>query len=141
VLVWGDYTRTRLAMHDGVSALWAGLCTWVTLIAHPVRTLRPMLLLWLAEVAVLWAAWHLSRFLDARITEPGDWVALLLLFLVGQGILAWRCIVRGARYAAALEISGGLVRAPRRPDPWKESVGGPGGPQYPLGGDEYTVSL
>jgi hypothetical protein len=141
VLVWGDYTRTRLAMHDGVSAAWAGLCTWVTLIAHPVRTLRPMLLLWLAELAVLWGAFHLSGFLDARITEPGDWVPLLLLFAVGQGVLAWRCIVRGARYAAALEISGGLVRAPRRPDPWKEAVGGPGGPQYPIGGDEYTVSL
>ena len=29
LLVWGDYTRARLALHDGVSALWAGICTWI----------------------------------------------------------------------------------------------------------------
>jgi hypothetical protein len=29
-----------------------------------------------------------------------------------------------------------------RPDPWKESIGGPGGPRYPLEeGDEYGVAL
>ena len=100
-----------------------------------------MLLLWLCEVAVLWGALQLSGFLDARIVVPTDWVPLLLLLLVGLAVIAWRCIVRAARYAAALEISGGLVRAPRRPDPWKESIGGPGGPQYPLGGDEFTVSV
>jgi hypothetical protein len=141
ILTWGDYTRTRLALHDGVSALWAGLCTWITLIAHPVRTLRPMLLLLVCELAVLWGAWLLAGFLQARIVTPGDWVPLLLLWLLGLAVIAWRCIVRAARYAAAVEISGGLIRAPRRPDPWKESVGGPGGPQYPLGGDEFSVSF
>jgi hypothetical protein len=28
-----------------------------------------------------------------------------------------------------------------RPDPWKDSVGGPGGPRYPIGGDEHLVQL
>lgn len=141
ILSWGDYTRTRLALHDGVSALWAGLCTWVTLFAHPLRSLRPLLLLWLCELVVLWGALQLARVLEARIDTPGDWLPLLALTLVGPAAIAWRCVVRGARYAAALEVCGELVRAPRRPDPWKEAVGGPGGPQYPIGGDEYGVSL
>ncbi len=137
VLVWGDYTRTRLAMHDGVSALWAGICTWIAILAHPVRTLRPMFFLWVIEAGALWSAWKLGDFLDERIVTPGDWIPLLALLGLGQAVLLWRCIVRGARYGAALEISGEIVRAPRRPDPWKEAVGGPGGPQYPIGGDEY----
>ena len=42
LLVWGDYTRTRLALHDTASALWAGICTAFTMLRHPVRTLsRP----------------------------------------------------------------------------------------------------
>jgi hypothetical protein len=141
ILLWGDYTRARIALHDGVSALWAGLCTWITLIRHPVRTIRPYAFLALFEVLALLGAWQFTLFFDAGITTPGDWLALLGLLAVGQLLLLWRCIVRGARYAAAVEISAQLIRAPRRPDPWKQAVGGPGGPQYPIGGDEYAVSL
>ena len=66
------------------------------------------------------------------------------LLVVGQVALAWRCVVRGARYAAALQVSSQLVRPLARPDPWRKSIGGPGGPRYPIGGDEadeYGVSL
>lgn len=140
ILLWGDYTRARIALHDGVSALWAGACAWTTLVRHPVRTLRPHLLLCGFEALALVVAWKCSGFLDARVTGPGGWPYVLGLFLVGQLLLCWRSIVRGARYAAAVEISAEIVRAPRRPDPWK-AVGGPGGPQYPIGQDEYTVSL
>lgn len=141
ILVWGDYTRARMALHDGVSAVWAGICTWTSIVAHPLRTLRPMFFLWVLEAVVLWGAWILGGVFEARLQGPGDWLPLLLLFALGQLVLLWRCIVRGARYGAALEISGEIVRMPRRPDPWKASVGGPGGPQYPIGGDEYAVSL
>ena len=141
ILVWGDYTRARMALHDGVSALWAGACAWFTLLRNPVRTLRPYLLLATAEGLGLFAAWQWVGFLDARVVSPDSWLPVLGLLIVGQLLLAWRCIVRGARYAAAVEISAEVIRAPRRPDPWKDTVGGPGGPQYPIGGDEYTVSL
>jgi len=50
-------------------------------------------------------------------------------------------IVRGSRYHAAVQVSREVVRPIARPDPWKESVGGPGGPRYPIGGDEYSVSM
>jgi hypothetical protein len=141
ILLWGDYTRARMALHDGVSALWAGACAWTTLLRHPLVTLRPHLLLGGFEALGLFAAWKCADALDARIDGPGDWTQVLGLLVLGQLLLCWRSIVRGARYAAAVEISAEIVRAPRRPDPWKDRVGGPGGPQYPIGGDEYTVSM
>jgi hypothetical protein len=141
ILLWGDYTRARIALHDGVSALWAGACAWTTLLRHPLRTLRPHLLLGGFEALAILIAWQLSGLLEARITGPGSWTWVLGLFLLGQALLCCRSIVRGARYAAAVEISAEVIRPPRRPDPWKDTVGGPGGPQYPIGGDEYTVSL
>ena len=141
ILLWGDYTRARIALHDGVSALWAGACAWITLLRHPLRTLRPHLLLGAFEALAIGIAWQWTGFFEARITGPGSWPWVLGLFVLGQALLCWRSIVRGARYAAAVEISAEVIRPPRRPDPWKDTVGGPGGPQYPIGGDEYTVSL
>lgn len=141
ILLWGDYTRARIALHDGVSAVWAGLCAWTTLLRHPVRTVRPHLLLGGFEAFAIVVAWQSTNLLEARITDSESWVPVLGLLLLGQALLCWRTIVRGARYAAAVEISAEVIRPPRRPDPWKDTVGGPGGPQYPIGGDEYTVSL
>ena len=50
--------------------------------------------------------------------------------------------IRGAGYYAAIKVSQEIVRPLSRPDPWK-SIGGPGGPQYPVGGggDEYGVAM
>jgi hypothetical protein len=141
VLVWGDYTRTRLALHGTSSAVWAGLCTWTTILLHPLRTLRPIALLWATEALVLGLAWFLSRKLQAALGADPGWVPLLLLVILGQLILFWRTIVRGARYSAAVQISHNLIRPLPRPDPWKQTVGGPGGPRYPIDDDEYGVAL
>ena len=53
-----------------------------------------------------------------------------------------------ARYHAAVQVSRDVVTPIARPDPWKSSVGGPGGPRYPIetgepgdAADEYAVSL
>ena len=139
VLVWGDYTRTRLALHDTSSAVWAGLCTWATLIVHPIRTLRPVFLLWIAETTVLGAAWLVSGRLETTLAADRTWLPLLLVALLGQLALFWRTIVRGARYSAAVQVSHQLIRPLPRPDPWKHTIGGPGGPRYPIDGDEYGV--
>jgi hypothetical protein len=139
VLVWGDYTRTRMALHDTSSAVWAGLCTWANLLLHPVRTLRPFFLLWAAETTVLAAAWLVSDRLQASLAADRTWLPLVLLVLVGQLALFWRTIVRGARYFAAVQVSHQLVRPLPRPDPWKHTIGGPGGPRYPIDADEYGV--
>jgi hypothetical protein len=141
VLVWGDYTRTRLALHDTSSALWAGLCTWWTIFRHPVRTLRPMIGLFAIEIAIVLVLGWLARSVEADIVRRPETFGVGILFATAQFALLWRVILRGARYHAAVQVSRDVVMPIARPDPWKASVGGPGGPRYPIGGDEYSVSI
>jgi hypothetical protein len=141
VLVWGDYSRTRLALHDTTSAVWSGLCTWFTLARHPLRTLRPVLLLGTIEVAMVVAAGVFARRIEGDLGQRSDLLGVGLLFTIGQFVLLWRVILRGARYHAAVQVSRIVVRPISRPDPWKASFGPPAGPRYPLGGDEYGMSL
>jgi len=141
ILVWGIYTRSRMALHDTTSAVWAGICSGALMVAHPLRTLIPMAALFAAQAVVLAAAGYFNDTTQARLGAPGDWTGVLVLFLLTIVTLAWRTIVRGAGYHAALQVNAQLVRPLSRPDPWSKSVGGPGGPRYPVGGDEYEVSL
>ncbi len=51
--------------------------------------------------------------------------------------------MRGAKYVTAVEITRTLVRPVTPPDPW-HTIGGPGGPQYPVDSDDgerYGVSI
>lgn len=141
VLTWGDFTRTRLALHDTSSAVWAGLCTWFTLARHPLRTLGPVAGLFVVEAVLVFAAGILARNLEGRFTSHPDLYVVGLLLLIGQIVLVWRVVLRGARYNAAIAVSREVVRPIARPDPWKESFGPPTGPRYPIGGDEYGMSL
>jgi hypothetical protein len=142
VMVWADYTRTRLALQDTSSSFVAGLATVGLLVRYPVRALRPMVLLFLIELAVLWIAGAASGRLDAGLGADATWQDVALLFLVGQAALLWRAVHRGARYHAAVTVSRDLVPPLLQPDPWAHRVGGPGGPQYPIDTtDEYGVSL
>jgi hypothetical protein len=142
LLAWGDYTRTRLALQDTRSAVWAGLCTWGLFLVHPVRTLRPMLVLFVLEVAVVLTVGRVARDLGRGLGPESGAGALLLLFLLGQAALLWQGIARGARYHAAAQVSKALVPPLAQPDPWASRVGGPGGPQYPIDlTDDYGVSV
>lgn len=141
VLVWGDYTRTRLALHDTSSAVWAGLCTWWTIVRHPVKTLRPMVGLLAIEVVIVIGLGRFAHSVEADIVSHPEAVGVGVLFAIAQFVLLWRVILRGARYHAAVHVSREVVMPIARPDPWKASIGGPGGPRYPIGGDEYSVSL
>jgi len=143
VLTWGDYTRTRLALHDTSSALWAGLCTWYTILRHPVRTLSPMIGLVSIELfIVIGLGWCEHSVVDADLFRRPEPMAVTVLFTTGLFALLWRVILRGARYHAAVQVSRDVVTPIARPDPWKSSIGGPGGPRYPIdAGDEYAVSL
>ena len=151
IMCWGTYSRVRLALHDGSSVIWAGLVAFWTMLTHPVQTLRPLLLLLISEALVVTLVLGgLSRHLDAGFALPAvgeeasgmaaGW-RILLLALIGLTALAWREILRGASYHAALQVSRAIVPPRRRFDRWK-SIGGPGGPQYPTeGGDEYGVAM
>lgn len=137
ILVWGDYTRTRIALHDTFSAVWAGLCTWFTLLRHPVRTLRPLIGLFGLEVLIALGAGIFAHMVEGEIGARAELSSVLILFLVGQLVLVWRSVLRGARYHAAVAVSREVVRPIARPDPWKASLG----PRYPVGGDEFGMSL
>ena len=142
VFAWGDYTRTRLALHGTSSAVWAGLCAWATIFAHPIRTLRPLVLLILTEAAVLAGAAWLSLGVQRNLGAESGWGPLIVLIALGQLTLCWRTVVRGARYAATVQVSHHLVRPLARPNPWKKTIGGPGGPRYPVeDGEDFGVDL
>jgi len=141
VMVWGDYTRTRLALHDTSSAMWAGIQTLWVLARHPVKTLRPHIVLLALELSVVTGLGFVARSIEGNIVRGAKPWTILLLTTVVIAALAWRVIVRGARYHAAIHVSRGIVRPIARPDPWKKTLGGPGGPRYPIGGDEYAVSM
>ena len=135
LLAWATYVRTRLAMHDGRSALKAGLLSAWTLIRHPLRTLTPLGLLWLTEVLVVsLALGAFVQWLEQGLLErpsAGLVGAMALASFLG---LAVREVLRGARYHSAVKVSQTIVRRPKKQqeDPW-QSIGGPGGPQYPVG--------
>lgn len=146
-MTWADYTRTRLALQNTYSVIWGGLTTFFTMLRHPFMTLRPMVVLFVAEAFVLFSvAWIMRWLQEGFQTVDGETAAgtgtVLLLFALGQFALIWRVIIRGARYHVTTGVSQAIVRPLMRPDPWKESIGGPGGPRYPLEeGDEYGVAL
>ncbi len=142
VLVWGCYTRTRLALQNTSSALWAGLCTWGLILLHPVRTLRPMVLLFVIEGLVVYLLGKLSWDVNTEISAGSGMTSLVALLAIGQAAMMWQGISRGARYHAATQVSRALVPPLLQPDPWASRVGGPGGPQYPIDvTDDYGVSV
>ena len=141
-MTWGDYTRTRLALHDGRSGLWAGLCTWFLLLAHPIRTLRPHAFLFGLELLVVFALGRWSWSVNSGLDAASTWRSVLLLFGIGQLGMLWQALTRAARYAAAVQISRFLVAPLTQPDRWASRIGGPGGPQYPIDDtDDYGVSI
>lgn len=141
VVLWGDYVRARLALHEARSAVWAGLCAAITLARHPVQVARPAALLFGCEWVMLW---FLGIWVDGLNTsmgaESGARHVWMLLVLVQLAAL-WRAVVRGAHINAAVRVSRQVIDPPAKPDPWRNRVGGPGGPQYPIGGDDYGVSI
>lgn len=142
VLTFADYTRTRLALHNTRSVVAASLRTFFTMLRHPIRTLRPMLLLLLVELTVIVAGGLLLGWLERGLGRDPTQFRVLAILGVAQLVFLWRIITRGARYQVAAVVTAEIARPPAQPDPWRSSIGGPGGPRYPLeGSDEYGVSL
>lgn len=141
VMAWADFTRTRLAVHGTRSAVWAGLCTAGAMCLHPVRMLRPLALLLAIEVLALTLAAALLAQLEGSLGADSSAWTLVAFVTTSLGVHIARTIVRGARYSACVLATRDVVRPLSRPDPWKRSVGGPGGPRYPIDGDEYAVSM
>jgi hypothetical protein len=142
LLIAGVYVRTRMAMQNTQSAVWAWLCSLWMLAAHPVRALRPVLFLALIEAVFLVAVARSGRALDQAIGPSSGPGAVAALLGLNVAVLLARSIARGAHYHAAAEVSRDLVPPHVDPDLWaRRSAGAPGGPQYPIGGDEYEVAI
>jgi len=143
LLTWAVYTRTRLAMHDATSSLWAGLCTFFTMLRHPIKTLRPMFLLLVVEAAIVFLAGSVHGWMEENLGPDSSWKSVAMIFTVSSAVLILSEIIHAARYQAAILVSRSVIGPIARPDPWKHSIGAPGGPQYPIieGGDEYGVAL
>ncbi len=143
VLAWGIYTRTRLALRDSRSVIGAAIATGFTMMRHPIQTMRPLaLLLTLEAVMVIgFFGWWMETIDGRFINDPNGW-HVLAMFGVAQLALIWRQVTRGAYYHAAGRVSQALIHpTDRRPDPWAQTIGGPGGPQYPVSDDGYHVTV
>jgi len=135
LLAWATYLRAILAMHDTRSVLKAGGLTAKVILRRPLRTLTPLGMLWLVEVGVASLALGalVQRLESGLISRPSGGV-VFMMGLVSVMALAVREIVRGARYHCAVKVTQTIPLPPIGPDPWA-SIGGPGGPQYPVGTD------
>lgn len=141
VMVWADYLRTRLAFHGSRSVIWSGLATFFMLLFRPITTLRPMIFLLLLEAVALFGAGYLSsaisRGMDATTGQGSVWA----LFGITGLVVIWRAIVHAARYHAAVQVTRVIVEPLGVDDPWENTVGGPGGPRYPVGDEDFEISI
>ncbi|QDU69993.1 hypothetical protein [Engelhardtia mirabilis] len=139
---WATYTRVRIALQSQSSVVFGSLRALGTILRHPIQTLRPMALLFVVDFAFLLGCGAIAGpLLQEGLRESASlWRVLALLGLTVTTVVV-RQIFDGARYAAALAVSSRVVR-PKRADPWKERIGGPGGPQYPISDeDEFQISM
>ncbi|MGK0483406.1 MAG: hypothetical protein ACJAQ3_003389 [Planctomycetota bacterium] len=143
VLAWGIYTRTRLVLRDSRSVIGAGIATWYTMVRHPIQTMRPLILLLLVEVLIVvgilgwWNGTVETRF----YADANGWHVLAFFGIAQLGVI-WRQVTRGAYYHSAGRVSQALILpTDSKPDPWAKTIGGPGGPQYPIDDDGYHVTV
>ena len=108
---------------------------------HPISTLRPHEILFALELFLVTGLGFFARSVEGDIVRGGNPGTTAVLCATVLAALVWRVILRGARYHAAVQVSRDIVRPISRPAPWKKTRGGPDGPRYPIGGDEYAVSM
>jgi hypothetical protein len=142
VFVWGVYARARMAVHDASSALWSGVCSFFLMLRHPFKTLTPMAILFVAQALVVVLALLGARLVERGLGAESSYGQILALFAVTSIFpLWWANVTRGARYYVAMRVIREISPATRGADRWQAAIGGPGGPRYPLEGDEYGVSI
>ncbi len=141
---WAVFTRTRMALSGTRSVLIASGLTLLSLLRHPLSTLAPLFGLLLVEMFLLVAVLgSISTWANHQLEFAPERHWIWLLFSLGAVGLCWREITRGARYHAAVVVSKAIIRASAHANPW-QSIGGPGGPQYPVNEDEddrFGVSM
>ena len=144
VMAWGIFTRARMAVAGSRSVLVAAGWTAMSMLRHPIRTLGPLLGIFLVEIfALLAVLGPLTTWINGGFHEGSGSARVWVLVALGLVGLALREITRGARYHAAVVVSKATIRSSHHVDPW-QSIGAPGGPQYPVteeDDDRFGVSV
>ncbi len=141
VRVWGDFTRTRMAFDDSRSAVIAGIATFFLLLRRPLRTLGPMASLFGLQFALLLVLALLASWFDGSQAAPPGLVGIAVLAVLAQAGAIAREIFRGASYGVAVRVTGDLV-TPAQSSSVSDSLGGPGGPRYPIDDvDEFGIAM
>ena len=141
VLTWASYVRTRLAFLQSRAVVWAGIATFFTMLLRPVATLRPVLALLIFEVAVLVPLGYLSASLNHGFEADHGLGMVGTLFAITVVVELWRTVVHAARYHACVQVTRTICEPLGVDDPWENTVGGPGGPRYPVGEEDFEISL
>ena len=141
VMVWADYLRTRLAFHGSRSVIWSGFATFFMLLLRPVSSLRPMVALLSLEALVLFGAGLLSATISRGMGPDSEAGSVWTLFAITALVILWRTVVHAARYHAAVQVTRVIVEPLGVDDPWENTVGGPGGPRYPVGEEDFEISI
>lgn len=141
VMVWADYLRTRLAFLGSRSVLWQGIATFFMLLVRPITAWRPMFVLLVFEFVVLLGLGWFSSGINHGIDAESGLASVWTLFAITAAAMLWRTIVRAARYHAAVQVVRVVVEPLGVEDPWENTVGGPGGPRYPVGQEDFAISI
>ena len=141
VLTWADYVRTRLAFLQSRAVLWTGLATFFSILFRPITTLRPLVALLLIEALVVLGLGYLSAALNHGMDPDEGLGRVALLFVLGVVVILWRTVVRAARYHACVSVIRTIVEPLGVDDPWENTVGGPGGPRYPVGEEDFEITI
>lgn len=141
VMVWADYLRTRLSFHGSRSVIWSGLATFFMILLRPITTLRPMLGLLIVEAGVLLGAGYLSTSINRGMDEATGASSVWGLVAITSIMVLWRTVCHAARYHAAVQVTRVIVEPLGVDDPWENSVGGPGGPRYRVGEEDFEISI
>jgi hypothetical protein len=104
ILTWGDYLRTSLARSDRRGVIGEALDVFGKLVRHPVRLLRPMLALFLFEALAVTTGGLIVQHWQSSLEDVPRLRTVALMAALAASVLFVRCLVRGARYHAALRI-------------------------------------
>jgi len=139
LMTCGTYARTRMAYLSRYSSCLALLGALGMILRHPVRTMRPLVALFMFEalIVTLGLGWSV-RSVGSLLGQAESWLIVLGLFLLGQLAVMLRELGRGAKYHVALHVQHSI--RPRPVELPATSIGAPGGPQYPLDDDTESAA-
>lgn len=139
--LWAIHVRTRVALGDSRSVFVSGARAAAFLLRHPLRAVVPAAVLASAQLVALLGIGAFANARNHHFALEGAGAQIAVLAACSLVALLVAAIGRVAQYALAVELVRELVPRLAAPRDLPIGVGAPGGPQYPIGGDEFGVSV